>query len=274
MRILELPGPDARLLVDAAGCRIDPDGVPVADLLAPWGLQGTYPMTVIDKVRGAEDQRCVLHVVDGAEHWGVRIGRNAFTTDARLAEIAVLQDHYERRGVHCSHVLRSMAGEYLVDVGGLPVFCETWIDGGDAWDHPDDQRTAWLVAKEAEIIADPAPAMSTWTSYNFIDRFVQVDEFVDDADTIADHIKTAFAESLPGDARVAAFLTDWHARKAAFATQYQDLPSAPVQADLNGSFKGLIDFNLAGNERRLNYLTLESLVGIDSVANILDPASQ
>lgn len=276
-----------RLYLTASGVEVAPGGpgIALAELLNHWGVEPRRAQ-VHANLRSDDDLRCVLRLdLPGGRTLGLRMQRNGYATAAGIDELAAVEHHYASLGVPCPVVVPTTSGATSVTVDGWLCHVETWLEVRLVVDHADnideERLTGQLLHTAALACAHPGPVVSARSPWAFIDLFPGDDR--NEADQAADEVRDALVHALPGEPRV----QEWHDRytstKQAIAPAYRQLPEAVVQADLywgnvlvdgEGNLAGLLDFNLAGMERCLNYLMSEALAWPDGIAEALSASAR
>jgi len=207
----------------------------------------------------------------------LKLADNGFTTPQRILLWERLAEEYRRRGYWCPRFLRTRAGEfpfleykgrrclvYGEEFAPFPTadrFDPAVISPNGRFTYLDD-----LLRMNAEIAAahfDFTDLPSGWVLFGIFDPMDTEDEVMEDA-----HAWLACAEKLPeaNQTQVRRIWDRWMKNRAYLQKEYHRLPTSVFQADLNstnilldenGSFAGIMDFNIAGRETFLNYLFRE-----------------
>ena len=207
----------------------------------------------------------------------IKLADNGFTDPMRVAMWERLAREYRQRGFACPRFLRSRAGNYpRVEYKGRR--CLAWGETFARFPSADSFETAEispegkytyledLLRMNGEIAAahlDFTDLPSAWMLFGTFDPADTEDEVMENA-----REWLACAEQLPGSFRpqVRRIWQRWLENRAFLEKEYHRLPTSVFQADLNstnilldknGSFAGIMDFNLAGREVFLNYLFRE-----------------
>ena len=211
------------------------------------------------------------------ERMVLKLAANGFTDPAHLEMWERLAEEYRRRGYWCPRFLRTRAGEFpFVEYKGRRciVYGEEFapFPTADSFDpaviSPNGRFTYLdeLLRMNAEIADahfDFTDLPSGWVLFGVFDPADTEDEVMEDA-----HAWLACAEKLPEAYRIQVrrIWDRWLQNRAYLEKEYHRLPTSVFQADLNstnilldenGSFAGLMDFNIAGRETFLNYLFRE-----------------
>ena len=204
----------------------------------------------------------------------IKLASNGFTDPAHLEMWERLAEEYRRRGYYCPRFLRTKAGEFpYVEYQGRKciVYGEEFArfrtaDSFAAAEISPDGRFTYLddlLRMNAEIAAahlDFTDLPSAWVLFGTFDPADAEDEVMENA---RDWLSCA--EKLPESFRpqVSRIWDRWMKNRAFLEKEYHRLPTSVFQADLNstnilldedGSFAGIMDFNIAGREAFLNYL--------------------
>ncbi len=207
----------------------------------------------------------------------IKLASNGFTDPAHLEMWERLAEEYRRRGYWCPRFLRTKAGEFpYVEYQGRKciVYGEEYArfrtaDSFEIAEVSPDGRFTYLddlLRMNAEIAGaqlDFTDLPSAWILFGTFDPADAEDEVMENA---RDWL--ACAEKLLESFRpqVARIWERWLENRAFLEKEYQRLPTSVFQADLNstnilldenGSFAGIMDFNIAGREVFLNYLFRE-----------------
>jgi hypothetical protein len=207
----------------------------------------------------------------------IKLAANGFTDPVHLEMWERLAEEYRRRGYWCPRFLRTRAGEfpfleykgrrclvYGEEFAPFPTadrFDPAVISPNGRFTYLDD-----LLRMNAEIAAahfDFTDLPSGWVLFGIFDPMDTEDEVMEDA-----HAWLACAEKLPEayQTQVRRIWDRWMKNRAYLQKEYHRLPTSVFQADLNstnilldenGSFAGIMDFNIAGRETFLNYLFRE-----------------
>ena len=207
----------------------------------------------------------------------IKLASNGFTIPERIAMWERLAEEYRRRGYYCPRFLRTKAGEFpWVEYKGRRCiaygeefarfrtansFAAEEISPEGRFTYLDD-----LLRMNGEIAAahlDFTDLPSAWVLFGTFDPADAEDEVMENA-----HDWLASAEKLPDSFRpqVSRIWERWQENRAFLEKEYHRLPTSVFQADLNstnvllgenGSFTGIMDFNIAGREAFLNYLFRE-----------------
>ncbi len=207
----------------------------------------------------------------------IKLAANGFTDPAHLEMWERLAEEYRRRGCWCPRFLRTKTGEFpYVEYQGRKciVYGEEYArfrtaDSFEIAEVSPNGRFTYLddiLRMNAEIAGahlDFTDLPSAWVLFGTFDPADAEDEVMENA---RDWLSCA--EKLPESFRpqVSRIWDRWMKNRAFLEKEYHRLPTSVFQADLNstnilldedGSFAGIMDFNIAGREVFLNYLFRE-----------------
>lgn len=201
---------------------------------------------------------------------------NTFTDGGRIAAWSRLQEEYNRLGIYCPRTIPNLHGELshklTVDERDHYVYAEEFApydtvetigydkckdDAGRVFYLDDMLRATGRVASAHFDFCDFASA------YCLLEPFCPpdtTDEATECVEKFCEFVKNELPEHYSRAGRLRELFFE---NQAAVRRLYPTLPVSCFQADLNysnilidnGKFKGVIDFNLAGREPVLNYVT-------------------
>lgn len=251
-----------------------------------------YPLTLyynteisnvqtLDLCHGDNDYRKVYIVNDGNKKLVVKHLSNAFSDRRRIEGWFRLMDEYRKCGLYCPSIVPNRKGELLhkhtVDDKVFYVYAEEFAIyrtaediGGDQcrdesgkWRHsPDVLRSLGTIASKRFDFLDFPSVYCLLESFDSVDT---TDEETECALRFVDYIKEHLPQHL---SRAERLLRIFYKNQEECKKVYNSLPESCFQADLNSSnillddelkFVGLIDFNLCGKEKILNYAIREAL---------------
>ncbi len=232
----------------------------LAQMLRRFHLDFSEITAQYDTSHSDRDRR--LHfVLDN--RYVLKLCNSGAITEARLQGIRRLVARYRSIGVYCPDLYRTDGGDcslrgtwqgeeylcYVEEFAAYPVCGETFIpDKADFTPH-----LGRLAARFTGV--DLWPTNSMWSLIDL----APLDKTVDEKQENADALCRTLADT--GMAALAQAVSEQNARlRAVIAKDFRSLPRCVYQGDLNdgnllyenGSFRGLIDFNMAGTEVNIN----------------------
>lgn len=235
----------------------------------------------LDLCRGDDDYRKVYITDDGRRKLVIKHLSNSFSDERKIKGWFRLMDEYRKTGLYVPSVVPNRKGELLHKdtVGGRDYYIyaeeysayetaehigeEKYKDkqGHDCF-VPDVMRSLGKIASAELDILD-------WPSaYCMLEPFCPpdtTDEATEHAVAFVNYIRDNIPKFLP---QAEALLKMFYERQEEVRTFYSLLPTSCFQADLNESnilldennkFVGLIDFNLCGREKILNYAVRDAM---------------
>lgn len=228
-----------------------------------------------DLCRGEEDFRRV-YITDGdGKKLAIKHTSNAFTDGGRICAWARLIDEYNRLGIYCPRIVPNRDGglfhKYEENGRAFYVYAEEYAkfqtaekigdknlkdaDGRICY-YDDMLRSVGIVGSRHFDFCDFASGYCLLEPFSPSDT---TDEATETAILLRDYIKDNLPKFYP---RAQGLVEMFLSNQAELRKLYEHLPVSCFQADLNDSnvlldgdnkFAGLIDFNLSGRDRVLNY---------------------
>lgn len=226
-----------------------------------------------DSSRGDDDIRKTYIVeYSNGEKYAIKVCKNAFTTPVRVKGWAELIEHYNRLNIYCPKIIQNRYGDYTAQIDGFLVYAEEYMKYQPAAGRNDAASGERKYEKQLYesiglVAANPAPLVPWHTAYCIYDKFDENDKYDENLEC-AIATRDFYRDNIPKYApKAEALFREYCRRREKFESVYRLLPKSVFQGDLNssnilvdrdGSFKGLIDFNLSGTETILNYAFCES----------------
>lgn len=229
------------------------------------------------------DSRWVLYVDYPGEKYVIKIASNGFTTAERVNGWADIIAETEKLGYYSPHLLKSLKGNYAEQAVFQDKRCIVWEEEFARYHLRESLAENVYLGKDGKYVYHDEvirflgeTAQKHYTNFPYPSGFVRFEPFSSDdsTDEVTECVETF--DSLVKD-RAPGFLTRWEKLRALFeenqaqlAGLYHELPSSVFQADLNeynllldenGHFKGVIDYNLAGEDKVLNIFFATILYG-------------
>jgi hypothetical protein len=242
------------------------DGEPVSCESIETGVgDDDYRKTVI--VTAADGEKVVLKIVS-----------NDFTFPDKICMWRRTVEEYRDLGYYCPRILCDRNGDFpMIDYRGRR--CVVYAEEFSRYRTLEDR-----MAEEAQSVSARTYAKDIWrmtakiaakrldytaypSAYCLFDRFCPSDETDEVMWNALEWKKLADALPEVFSAQVQRIWTRWTENRDALRPLYKKLPTSVFQADLNptnlligedGTFKGVMDFNLCGREVFLNYLMREN----------------
>lgn len=251
-----------------------------------------YPLTLyynteisnvqtLDLCRGDNDYRKVYIADDGNKKIVIKHLSNTFSDKQKIEGWFHLMNEYRKSGLYCPSIIPNINGELLhkhtLNDRDYYVYAEEFAlyqtaedlgkdkyktDVNGQWPHiPDVLRSLGMIASKRFDFLD-FPSV-----YCLLEPFSSdetTDEVTECALLFVDYIKEKLPQYLP---RAEKLLDLFYRNQEECRKIYNLLPESCFQADLNRSnillddnlkFVGLIDFNLCGKEKILNYAIHEA----------------
>lgn len=231
-------------------------------------------LEIKDSSHGDHDFRNAYIVNTGMSKIVIKYFSNSFSNQQRIMGWFRLMDEYRKIGLYCPAIIPNRYGELLyrhtVDDRDYYIYAEEFSVYQTA-EHfnlekrqymPDVLRTLGMIAsKRLDVLDFPS-------AYCLLEPFAgedTTDEETECALLFMDYIKENLPQHLP---RAKKLLGLFYKNQEECRKVYASLPTSCFQADLNSSnillddnlkFIGLIDFNLCGKEKILNYAMREAL---------------
>lgn len=238
---------------------------------------GIASVQYIDSSRGEEDlrQTALVTYADGVR-LAVKAASNSFTMPERVQAWADLTRAYRAVGVYCPLYVPALSGELCfyedTEAGRVLVYAEEYrlYRSADEFDPPvpEERYVPDSLASIGKIAARPAAPVPWLSAYCLYDKFCEEDEMEETYENAVASFSLLESALPQRKSEILDFREEYLTHRSAFEAEYRALPMAVFQADLNdsnvlladdGSFAGLIDFNLSGSECILNYALCESL---------------
>lgn len=229
------------------------------------------------------DSRWVLYVDYPGEKYVIKIASNGFTTAERVNGWADIIAETEKLGYYSPHLLKSLKGNYAEQTVFQDKCCIVWEEEFARYHLCESLAENVYLGKDGKYVYHDEvirflgeTAQKHYANFPYPSGFVRFEPFSSDdsTDEVTECVETF--DSLVKD-RAPEFLTRWEKLRALFeenkaqlAGLYGELPSSVFQADLNeynllldenGHFKGVIDYNLAGEDKVLNIFFATILYG-------------
>lgn len=229
------------------------------------------------------DSRWVLYVDYPEKRFVIKIASNGFTTLERVNGWVGIIAEYEKLGCYSPQILKSLNGNYAERIVFQDKQCVVWEEEFAQYHFRESLAESVYLGKDGRYVyCDEVfrflgrVAQKHYSNFPYKSGFVRFEPFssADSTDEVMECVETfdrMVRERTPG------FLSRWekiHAlfleNKARLEEIYNELPSSVFQADLNeynllldenGHFKGMIDYNLAGEDTVMNIFFATILYG-------------
>lgn len=215
---------------------------------------------------------------ENGDKYVLKLADNDFSSPDRVAVWQRCIEGYRSLGYECPRILRAKDGSFpLIPYGGhtFTAYLEEYspyktadrfptehISENGYYTYLEDAIT--MNARVAAMHWDFAPFPSAWCAFETFCPSDPCDEVLEDAQN---WMRTA--DALPEEfrSRTQSLRERWLKNRAALQAIYAHLPTSVFQADINhtnilldenGTFRGVLDFNICGRETVLNYLFREA----------------
>ena len=228
---------------------------------------------------GENDYRkTVIITAENGEKGVLKIVSNDFTFPDRIRMWQRTVEEYRDLGCYCPRIFCDRNGDFpMIDYRGKR--CVVYAEEFSRYRTLEDR-----MAEEAQSVSARTYAKDIWrmtakiaakkldytaypSAYCLFDRFCPGDETDEVTENAQEWKKLADALPEAFSAQTKRIWTRWTENRDALRPLYEKLPTSVFQADLNptnlligedGSFKGVMDFNLCGKDVFLNYLMREN----------------
>lgn len=243
----------------------------------------------------------IVHFENTAEPIVIKVAKNSFTTDERIAKWKDLCKIYLEAGIYCPQVIKCKKNnEYsfgFIDNNGIEytVYAEEFKKYKTVDEYVDEQLSAAenKEAKRSELdnyfhsfafeekvyetigimASKHIEAVPWYTAYCLYDKFCSTDLYDDNYESADLFYRTLKKKLGTENDLLESIWKNYNKMKAEFEEEYRKLPQSVFQGDLNSTnllidddlkFVGLIDFNLSGTDTILNYALCECLYYMES----------
>lgn len=237
----------------------------ISKIASTFGIEKESEINIIDTSRG-NDVR-INAIID--RKYVLRIWSTSFS-EKRIAAIARLCERYNSIGVIAPHYHKTKNGKYTCNYGRYTCNLSDYIDLpteyelGNSVDHESVKKDVLaMIGKFASMFSgvDLMPEMSMWSIIDLAPLDIGIDEKQENLDMLVSALKEA------GEDRFAKEISDFNdSTRKRIESVMRSLPRCVIQGDLNstniliknGSFAGLIDFNMSGTEVNINNFCCET----------------
>lgn len=238
------------------------------------------------------DSRWILLAVYPEKKYVIKIARNGFTTTERVNGWNDIIAEYRKLGCYSPQLLKSRSGNYAEQAVFRDKQCIVWEEEFAEYYFRENLDESVYVGDDGKYVYHDEvfeflgrAAEKHYSNFPYKSGFVRFEPFSSDdsTDEIEECVETfdrLVKERAPG------FLARWEnirnlflENKNKLAEIYDELPTSVFQADLNennllldenGHFKGMIDYNLAGEDKVLNIFLATILYGYSYQRKIPD----
>lgn len=236
---------------------------------------------VLDLCRGDDDYRKIYIVTDSRRKIVIKHFSNTFSDRRRIEGWFSLMDAYRKAGIYCPSIIPNLKGDLIcsTDNNGriyyayaeeYSIFETAEKLGTDKYKDENGQRkfTPDVMRSLGKIASLRLDILDWPSAYCLLEPFCPpdtTDESTECAIAFVKYVEKCLSDYLP---RAKRLLEIFYERQNDVRRIYASLPVSCFQSDLNdsnilldedGSFVGLIDFNLCGKEPVLNYVIREAL---------------
>lgn len=229
------------------------------------------------------DSRWVLYVDYPEKRFVIKIASNGFTTLERVSGWTGIIAEYEKLGSYSPQILKSLNGNYAERIVFREKQCVVWEEEFAQYHFRESLGESVYLGKDGKYVyCDEVfqflgrVAQKHYSNFPYKSGFVRFEPFSSEerTDEVMDCVEAfdrMVRERTPG------FLFRWEKIRALFLENkarleeiYHKLPTSVFQADLNehnllldenGHFKGMIDYNLAGEDVVMNIFFATILYG-------------
>lgn len=234
----------------------------------------------VEEIRFSDDDsRWVIFIENSAGKYVIKAARNGFTNAERINAWPSLINTLASAGCYSPGIIRGLNGEYAQNAvfGGRD--CVVWEEEFAKYTIANDDivRDTYandiieIHAKIAAMGIDGFPGVSGWSRFTPFGA----DETQDEVQDCFDEFDAGVNECSDDIRRRWAVIRQiWLQNRDRLAAIYHALPRSAYQGDWNalnvlldenGSFKGLIDYNLAGEDVNINIFMSMLLFGFSWV---------
>lgn len=227
----------------------------------------------IDSSRGPNDYRRIYLVnYASGRNLAVKITNNCFTTPERITGWSDLIDRYNAAGIYAPKIVTAQDGKICFSVNDCIVYAEESKKYlcADEFMPPVafHEYEADLFLMIGKIAALPSKVYDWPTAFCLYDTFCEEDEIDENYDCAREWWQL-FSKAVPDrKADVDRIWQIYQSLRQTLEPKYRALPQTAFQGDLNHTnimldanrrFAGVIDFNVSGTEKIVNYALCESL---------------
>ena len=275
----------------------NPDNQKLNDILDLFFDEPPAVFEIKSTSRGDNDFReAIIVKCESGDKYVIKIAGNDFTFPEKIETWKRCTEEYRRLSYYCPEIFTSKSGDYpCVEYKGHS--CFTYMEeysrlrSADSFDQntisfPHIMEDAFIMT--AKVAAQKYDFCDFPSGYCLFDRFCPSD-LTDEVTENANEWKR-YAETLPAqfERKVRRIYDRWIQNREELKKIYPQLPTSVFQGDLNptnlllddeGSFAGVLDFNLCGKDVFLNYLFREIYSGsndhvLDKICATLKIVSQ
>lgn len=237
----------------------------ISEIASEFGVEIGSEINIFDTSR--EDDIRINAIID--KKHVLRIWSSSFG-EKRIAAIARLCERYNSIGVIAPHYRKTKNGKYTYDYGRYTCNLSDYIDLpteyelGVTVDHESIKKDVLaMTGKFASMFSeiDLMPEKSMWSIIDLAPLDVGIDEKQENLDMLISALKET------GEDRLAEEISDFNESiRVRIKSVMRSLPRCVIQGDMNdtniliknGSFAGLIDFNMSGTEVNINNFCCET----------------
>jgi len=245
-----------------------------------WGYYNTTEVVdykIIDTSRASDDVRYTVIVkYSNGEKLAIKLTNNSFTTKERIEGWNNLIKVYRGAGIYCPRIVKTITGEVSkrveVEEKEFIMYCEEYKKYSSLEEVSETANIEQIynaLYESIGIIASKSIDVVPWhTAYCIYDKFCAEDTYDENYDNALNFYKLAKKKLIQYEEKVEEIWCLYVSIREKFEVIYHKLPVAVFQGDTNESnilindkydFFGLIDFNLSGTEKVLNYFLCEAI---------------